>query len=50
MSEPATEPVLDAFPEMTGTSAEIDDVEVFEAPDQWPTADLSDFDEPGADQ
>jgi hypothetical protein len=47
MSEPTNEPVENAFPEPTGTSAVIDDVEVFAAPDQWPTADLSDLDVEG---
>lgn len=45
MSEPTPEPVLDAFPEPPMTSAEIDNVETWEAPDQWPTADLSGLDD-----
>lgn len=44
MPEPTNEPIIDAFPEPTGTSALIDDVEVFAASDQWPTPDLSDLD------
>lgn len=48
MPEPTTEhtddDVLDAYPEPAGTSAVIDDVEVFAASDQWPTPDLSDLD------
>lgn len=43
MPEPTTEPHDDP-PEPAGTSAEIDDVDVFAASDQWPTADLSDLD------
>jgi hypothetical protein len=50
MPEP-TDEIIAAMPEPTGTSAVIDDVEVFTAPDQWPTADLTDFDdESWADQ
>jgi hypothetical protein len=44
MPEPTHE-IIAAMPEQTGTSAVIDDVEVFAASDQWPTADLSDFDD-----
>lgn len=48
MPEPTTEhtddDIIDAFPEPAMTSAIIDDVEVFAAPDQWPTPDLSDLD------
>lgn len=39
MSDPSPEPT-----EPAGPSAIIDDVEVWEAPDQWPTGDLSDLD------
>jgi hypothetical protein len=42
-NEPRTE--HDDPPEPTGTSATIDDVEVVEAPDQWPTPDLTGLDE-----
>lgn len=44
------EPTINAMPEPTGTSAVIDDDEVTAAADQWPTADLTDFDEDGAEQ
>ena len=43
MTEPTNEPLQDDQAEPIGPSAAIDDVEVFEAPDQWPTADLSDI-------
>ncbi|HEY9265521.1 MAG TPA: hypothetical protein VIQ11_13045 [Mycobacterium sp.] len=39
MSEPSPEQT-----DPTGPSAVVDDVETFEAPDQWPTADMSDLD------
>jgi hypothetical protein len=38
------EPTTNDPPEPVMTSAVIDDVEVFAAPDQWPTPDLSDLD------
>lgn len=46
-TEPTAEPTINAMPEPTGTSAVIDDVEAWSASDQWPTADLSDFDDEG---
>lgn len=45
MPEPAPEDVENAFPEPTMTSAEIDNIETWAASDQWPTADLSGFDD-----
>jgi hypothetical protein len=50
MPEPTThtdDDILDAMPEPTMTSGRIDDIEAFAAADQWPTADLSDFDDEG---
>ena len=43
MPEPTNEPIEDDRPEPQMTSAEIDDVEVFASPDQYPTPDLSDL-------
>lgn len=43
MPEPSNEPTEDQQ-EPPGTSAVIDDVEVFASPDQYPMADLSDLD------
>lgn len=45
MTEPTPDDVENAFPEPTGTSAEIDNIETWEAPDQWPTADLTGIDD-----
>lgn len=44
MSEPINEPIPHDPPEPTMTSAEIDDVEVFAATDQFPLGDVSDLD------
>jgi hypothetical protein len=44
MTEPVQDPTSNDPPEPTMTSAVIDDIDVFEASDQWPTADLSDLD------
>ena len=44
MSEPYNEHIVDDQQELAGTSAVIDDVEVFVSPDQYPMADLSDLD------
>lgn len=45
MPEPTTEPIEDSTPEPTGPSALIDDVEVSVSVDQYPMADLSDFED-----
>ena len=50
MPEPVPEDVENAFPEPTMTSAEIDNIETWAASDQWPTADLSGFDEQDSGQ
>lgn len=51
MTEPTHDLILqDDPPEPPGTSAVVDDIEVFEHPDQWPTADVSGVDEDERDE
>lgn len=45
MTEPTSEPIADDPPEPTGPTAEIDDIEVFEATDQWASPDLTGLDD-----
>jgi hypothetical protein len=41
MTEPTNEPIDDDQPEPAGTSAVVDDIEVWQATDQWASPDLT---------